>query len=293
MALTKLQRNSLLIVTVPAILLSALWFLSSVFKGRVILPAVFHLGPLTVHYYGLILGLAVLSGVWLAQSRLERYRLTAMEAERIFVYLILGGFIGARFYHILTAWQFYQAEPLRAFMVWRGGLSIYGAILGGLVSLLIYAYRVRQLQSLGYWLDWLAPSVALGQAIGRFGNLFNYEAFGVPSAWPWPMYVPAEHRPMEWATVTYFTPLFLYESLGLGLIVIALLYLSGKKTPSGTLFLSLLLMYNTLRIFTESLRIDSVMIGNIRLNMVVSGFIVLIATSGILYIYGQKNPRHH
>lgn len=286
-------KNLFAVIALPAIFLSAFWFLSRVFSGDLILQQqVFILG-FGVHYYGIILGLALLGAVWLAQTRIEQYQIKAQSAEQIFLYAIISGFIGARLYHVISEFGYYQSRLSEVVAVWNGGLSIYGAVLGGVLGLYLYH---RQHQTTGqFWrtLDWLAPSVALGQAVGRFGNLFNYEAFGPPTSLPWKMYVPELFRPDNLSAVQFFTPVFLYESVGLLIITYVLLKLSAKSLKPGTLFLSLILMYNTMRIFTENLRLDSIFIGNFRLNMAVSTLLVLVAIYGLSRLYGQEKTSHH
>lgn len=268
------------------------YFLSRVFLGYLILPQVFIIGPIEIHYYGLTMALAVGMGFYLAIKRASAFGIGRSSAEDLLFWVIVGGFIGARFYHVLSSFQYYFQSPIEILKVWNGGLSIYGALLGGLFVIWFFADKILHLKSyILNLLDWLTPSLLLGQIIGRFGNLFNYEAFGYPTNLPWKMFVPGQFRPEIFATASYFHPFFLYEALGNILILSLLLYLTGFWTgqtakahifiKAGTLFFSYVLLYNSLRFCLEFFRIDSTFIGVFRLNAVISLALVLLATGGL------------
>lgn len=242
-------------------------FLSRVFSGSVILPRFFHLGPLVIHYYGLTMALAVAAGFYLAARRAPKNNIGRKAAEDLLFWVIAGGFLGARIYHVLSSINFYWHFPLEIFKVWQGGLSIFGAVFGGLIVILILSknYKLKTLNLI----DWLAPSVLLGQIIGRFGNLFNYEAFGYPTGLPWKMFVPQNFRPVEFYQYNFFHPWFAYEILGNVFIFLILKKYCNNRKP-GVLFFSYFLMYNALRFALEFLRIDSTFFGQFRLNSLVS-----------------------
>ena len=211
------------------------YLVSQVFSGSLILPQFFSVGPITIHYYGLIMAAAVASGFYLALKRSSAYGVSTAEAEDLLFYSIIGGFIVARLYHVASSFPYYYQHPLDIIKVWNGGLSIYGAAIGGIIALVIYLRLLTTNYSLLTILDWLTPSFILGQIIGRFGNLFNYEAFGYPTNLPWKMFVPVEFRPESFQNFNFFHPFFLYELLGSTLILFLLLKVVKTKTP-GTLF---------------------------------------------------------
>jgi|GEM_PF-939459 len=249
------------------------YLLNYIFSGRLILSQTFFLGPLTVHFYGLILAVAVGVGFYLAIKRAKNFDFNESWAENILFWTVIGGFIGARIYHVFSSFEFYQNNPVEVFKVWNGGLSIYGALLGGLFVIWLFADKILHLKSsILNLLDWLTPSLIVGQIIGRFGNLFNYEAYGYPTNLPWKMFVPLQFRPEDLVAAQFFHPLFLYEVLG-NLAILFFLLWRRKKIPNpipGGLFFSYLLLYNSLRFCLEFVRIDSTFIGNFRLNAIIS-----------------------
>ncbi|MBX9837042.1 MAG: prolipoprotein diacylglyceryl transferase, partial [Silvanigrellaceae bacterium] len=208
-------------------------------------------------------------------------------------WLIIGGFIGARAYHVLSSINYYIGSPVDIFKVWNGGLSIYGALIGGFVALWVYRKFLNLNFSFLSILDWVTHSIILGQNIGRFGNLFNYEAFGYPTGLPWKMFVPEHFRPNQYQNINFYHPFFLYEALG-NLLILIFLVLWEKKNQkqdpsssgvalSGRLFFFYVLLYNTLRFSLEFLRIDSTFINGIRLNVISSLVLVVVSAAFIFY----------
>lgn len=252
-----------------------------VFPGKIILPQLIRIGSVPIRYYGLTLVAAIVAAYFLAQKRLTQYGLSREKTDDLFLVLLISGFIGARLYHVATQWSYYAHNPFLILAVWYGGLSIFGALIGGVIGLWIYIRFFDPGMPLLKVLDWLAPSLSLGQAIGRFGNLFNYEAYGRPTNWPWKMFVPREFRLTPYELSTYFHPLFLYEAAGSLFIAWFLIQLS-PKVRSGQLFLLWLFLYNGMRFFLEILRVDSTFIGGVKLNMVVSLLLALLGLIGFL-----------
>lgn len=288
-------------ITIVLIFVGLIYFFGQVFSGSIILPQSFSFGPLTLRYYGLFMAFGVAAGFYLAVKRADRFVLTSKEAEDILFWVIVGGFIGARFYHVLSAWMFYYQHPFDILKVWNGGLSIYGAVLGGVVSLIILNKVTGSKLSVMNLLNWLTPSLVIGQIVGRFGNFFNYELFGYPSNLPWKMFVPEQFRPELYLQSEYFHPLFLYEQIGLIGVFLALQYIQKQAHSSAfggrmsfwglyqqSLFLWYVLLYNILRIPLEFLRIESVFIGSVRQNALVSFILVIISAVYIFKHAGSK-----
>jgi phosphatidylglycerol:prolipoprotein diacylglycerol transferase len=248
-------------------------------------PDLVKIGPLTLRWYGLLIAIAILLGLTLAQ-RLAQYR--RVSPERIgdlAVWLVLAAIPCARLYYVAFEWDTYSQHPEQIIAIWQGGIAIHGAILGGLVATLLYSW----FQKLSFWqlADLVAPSVSLGQAIGRWGNFFNSEAFGGPSDLPWKLLIPPGRRPPEFASSEYFHPTFLYESLW-NLMVLGLLLTLFFRYPQakrGTLFLVYAIAYSAGRFWIEGLRTDSLMLGPLRIAQVVSLVSIVIGLIGLGWLY--------
>lgn len=248
-------------------------------------PIVFSLGGFELRWYGMLLALGALAGLWLLRRLGRRQGISDTTLIDLFVWLTVAGFLGGRIYHVLNELSYYGQHPTQILMVWQGGLGIHGAIIAGLIVLIFFARKKR----LDTWklLDILTPALVLGQIIGRWGNYFNQELYGRPTSLPWG--IPINGQP------GFFHPTFLYESLGNTVILGMLLWLGKtRQFPAGTIALAYFMLYALLRIFTESLRIDQTpIIAGIRLPILVSG--VMILTALILLIrkrsHGTTTPQ--
>lgn len=275
---------------IPSITVVLLGFwLVPVFSGHIILPQILNLGPFRLHYYGLILGASAVAAYLFAQYRRSKVNLSEKQIDQLLLVVLVSGFIGARLYHVVSDLGYYAQNISQIFAIWRGGLSIYGAVIGGMVGVLLSSVVKGAFLNV---LDWLVPSVLLGQIVGRFANLFNYELFGYPTGLPWKMFVPEYFRPEEFVYFGYFHPLFLYEALGNLVILIFVLGYERKSLPAGRLFLVYVLLYNTLRFSLEFLRIDAEFIGNYRQNALVSLALILASSIGLLYVHNRKIPQN-
>jgi phosphatidylglycerol---prolipoprotein diacylglyceryl transferase len=202
---------------------------------------------------------------------------------------VLGALPAARLYYVAFEWDRYADNPLSAFAIWQGGIAIHGAILGGMLAALLFA----RLNRLSFWAlaDVVAPALVLGQAIGRWGNFFNSEAFGRPTDLPWRVYIPPAQRPPNLGAVEYYHPTFLYESLwNLGVFALVLwLFFWGLRHPdrlkTGTLFLVYFATYSLGRFWIEGLRLDSLMLGPLRIAQVVSLTGMALGVAGLLWLY--------
>lgn len=273
-----------------------IFLLSKVFSGEFIISQELSLGSWSLRWYGLCMALAVFVAYIIAQKRRVLYGFESEKVDIILFWVVISGFIGARLYHIVSDFGFYRLHLLEVFQVWHGGLSIYGALIGGFIGLAIIFYkqypRSEWLKILGKTLDWLVPSVLVGQIIGRFGNFFNYELFGYPTNLPWKMFVPEHFRSPGYFTSEYFHPLFLYEALINALILVILLKFVGSKAHPGRLFLWYVLLYNSGRFFLEFLRIDAVFWESFRINAGVSAFLVLVSGIVLIILHARKTSQN-
>ncbi len=265
-------------------------------------PLLFQLGPFSLRWYGLLIAIAVLLGLALA-TRLGKQRgLDPALIADLLPILVLAAVLGARLYYVLFEWRQYQLNWLDALAVWRGGIAIHGALLGGTAAVILYA-RWRRL---AFWnlLDVLLPSVALGQAIGRWGNFFNSEAFGLPTNLPWKLSIPLANRPLDFLDQATFHPTFLYESLwNLGVLVLLLvLFNRGIRgaipLPDGALSCVYLIAYSAGRLWIEGLRIDPLCLlgsppdcaGGLRMAQLMSLLLIGLGSFGLYWLYGRRQP---
>ncbi len=257
-------------------------------------PIIFQLGPLAIRWYGLLIASAVLIGVTLSQYLAKLRDVNPDLLGDLVVWLVIAAIPGARLYYVLFEWEEYQQNPIDMIAIWKGGIAIHGAIIGGAIAALIFA----RLNKISFWqlADLVAPSLILGQAIGRWGNFFNSEAFGSPTDLPWKLYIPPQNRPPELVNFDYFHPTFLYESLW-NLMVFGLLIflffrsLRGKPPLKvGTLSLIYMAAYSSGRIWIEGLRTDSLMLGPLRIAQFVSLTGILLGLAGLAWLYLLKRP---
>jgi len=229
------------------------------------------LGPLSIHVYGLMLALGVVVAVKLTMVRWGRRGGEPNDILDGALLVVLCGVIGARLYHVITDFQrFDHGHWLDAFKIWRGGLSIWGAVLGGAVGVVIATRRKHE--SALVIADCVVPGLFFAQAIGRWGNWFNQELFGRPSSLPWALEIAPAHRPAGYEAFTTFHPTFLYESVYCLLGGIVLLWIDRRFTlKRGQLTALYVVIYTFGRFFFENLRIDDAhRIGPLRVNAWVS-----------------------
>jgi phosphatidylglycerol:prolipoprotein diacylglycerol transferase len=177
---------------------------------------------------------------------------------------------------------YYLTHPLDAIAIWRGGLGIPGAVAGGALAFYLYA-RKRKIE-FSSWADIFAPGLALGQAIGRWGNFINQEVYGSPTELPWAITIDPQHRFPEFMEFSTYHPLFLYESLFNLMNMGFLLWFShkyGDKLKAGDVFLTYLISYPIFRFLMEFLRLDNSYVGGINANQTLM-IIVAIASAGLI-----------
>ncbi|NLO75491.1 MAG: prolipoprotein diacylglyceryl transferase [Clostridia bacterium] len=244
-------------------------------------PVAFSIGSHPIYWYGILIAVAILLGTFLVLREAEKLKLNLDHVLNIILFGISAAFIGARLYYVIFQWSQYSRNPLEIFAVWHGGLAIHGGLLGGFLVgyLLLRKYRINVWQAF----DIAAPSIILGQAIGRWGNFFNQEAYGYevdPADLPWAMYIDGAYR----------HPTFLYESLWNLSIFIFLLWLRRRKwIYRGDVFLSYVVLYSAGRFIIEGFRTDSLMLtGSLRVAQLVSAVAIVIGLSLLYYRHRNK-----
>lgn len=247
----------------------------------------FNIGFVSIHYYGLIMAFSLMLGVLTANKICCKFY-NEINPEVIYdiaPHIIIGAIIGARAYYCLMSATYYVKNPIEIVQLWQGGLSIHGAIIGGLIFGIIYAKK-HKLPILKLC-DIFSYGLILGQALGRWGNFFNSEAFGRPTESFLKLYIPIYKRPIEYLGIDYFHPTFLYESILDICIFLILFFIIRKisKNKDGIIFFSYLILYSIARIIVEQIRIDSVLdIYGIPIAQIISAIIILISTFAIFKI---------
>ena len=242
----------------------------------------------SLHYYGFIIMLGVVAAAYLSSTEAKRKGLDTGFMWDSLIWVVLGGIIGARLWHIITpppsmveqgiTFQYYLANPVEAISIWKGGLGIPGAVIGGLVAFYIHSRGTGQ--SFSQWIDVAAPTIPLGQAIGRWGNFINQELYGAPTNLPWATYIEPSRRLKEFADIEYYHPIFLYESVWNLASVFLLLWIARRyedKLVAGDVFLLYLISYPTIRILLDFIRLDASEIGGINANQTFMGIVLLFA----------------
>jgi phosphatidylglycerol---prolipoprotein diacylglyceryl transferase len=236
----------------------------------------------SIRWYGVLIASSMALGLWLSAREAVRRGESPDDLLKAAEIALIGGLIGARLYYVLFNLDYYETQPWwRIFAVWEGGLAIHGGLIAGLLAGGAYVWA-KGLPLLTY-LDIVAPSLALAQAIGRWGNFFNEEAFGGPTDLPWKLFISEPRRPPAYVDQQFFHPTFLYESLwnvGAFLILYVVLRRRLERAP-GALFLAYLGFYSLGRFWIEALRTDSLMLGSFRIAQIVSVTAVVVAVVGI------------
>lgn len=244
----------------------------------------FTLGPVTIHIYSLCL-IAGIIAAWMIGSRRWLARGGTMESfETVLLWAIPIGIIGARVYHVLTHLGDYfgPMADRHWWAIWEGGIAIYGAIGAGALAAWVVARR-RKI-AFAALADSLAPGIAVGQALGRFGNWFNQELYGLPTTMPWGLEIAPQNRVPGYEDYATFQPTFLFESLWNLVVAGTLIWADRKfKMGRGKVFALYVALYGFGRIFTESLRIDYsyAVFGPVRFNAAVA---ILICLAGVIVL---------
>lgn len=261
------------------------------------MPVGFYIGPLFIRYYGIILMVGAMAGAWVAMREANRHGQDGELVWDALIWVLIGGIIGARLWHIFTpppsmveqgiTVQYYLTHPLDAINTRNGGLGIPGAVIGGVLALHFFTRR-KKLDFL-VWTDFCAPALALGQAIGRWGNFVNQEVYGAPTDLPWGLRIDPLYRYPGYEQFETYHPLFLYECIWNLLNMSVLLWLGRKysdRLKKGDIFLIYLLIYPFGRFFLDFLRLDASQIGGINANQTFMA-IVFVCSAVLLFIRHQ------
>ncbi len=266
-------------------------------------PILLSVGAFSVHWYGLLIVIGILLGTNVATYLAKESGEDPDVVLDMLLIAVLAGIVGARAYHVfsepqggLSGWSYYRENPWKIFYIWEGGLGIYGAIIGGLIGVVIFT-RARRLNP-WRWLDFAAPGMAIGQSIGRWGNYINQELYGPPTTLPWGLRIPPAQRIAPYNDLTryppdtLFHPTFLYESLATLALCLVLLWIAIRfkdRRKDGDLFILYLIGYSTIRFFIEYLRPDAWMVGRIAAAQLVA--LILISVGIIALVVRHRFSR--
>ncbi len=247
-------------------------------------PFAFHVAGIGIRWYAIFILGGIVAAVALIRWLAERRGMDPEFPLDIAPWMVAAGIVGARLTYVLLRIDYFAVHPAEAFNIRLGGLSIHGALAGG--ALVLWWVSRRRGQSLLAWADLIVAGVALGQAIGRWGNWANQEAFGRPTDLPWGLAIAPEHRPPAYADVVAFHPTFLYESLfnlanAALLSWIALAVGRGRLRPGDGLW-TYCITYGVGRLLIENLRLDSLYVGPLPGAYWVSFALIVLGTGMLL-----------
>ncbi|MFN8034677.1 MAG: prolipoprotein diacylglyceryl transferase [Acidimicrobiia bacterium] len=249
-------------------------------------PSSGNVGPF--HMYGLLIAVGVLVAAWIAERRWTKMGGDPKDFTDVVFWSVLAGIVGARVYHLFTGYDWDRDGLTGTVAIWRGGLSIWGAIGAGAIVAVVLTRR-KHLSGL-MMLDAMAPGAVVAQAIGRWGNYFNQELFGRPTSLPWGLEIARRHRPEQYLDSSTFHPTFLYESLWCLTIFVTLLVVA-KRFPlhRGQTFWLYVAMYTFGRFWFEALRVDKAtkILGGLRFNQLLSAVLCVLAV-GLFVRAGRR-----
>jgi prolipoprotein diacylglyceryl transferase len=247
---------------------------------------ILHIGPIPLHAYGLCLAIGVLVAATVAERRWEAKGGRPGVIGEMGVVVVVSGVVGARVYHLFTGYDWKTGGIVGTIKIWQGGLSIWGAVAGGVIAILVLAQR-KHLPK-GVLLDAIAPAVVLAQAIGRWGNYFNQELFGRPTKLPWGLEIDVAHRPAQYVAFKTFQPTFLYESLWCLAVFAVLVGVERRfRLRPGQTFALYVALYTFGRFFFELMRSDpATHVFGVRFNALLSA--VLCIASACWFVAASR-----
>ena len=235
------------------------------------------IGPLSIRYYGLIIGLGLILAVIYGLRRSKQFGLTHDDILDGVLIIVPIAIIFARAYYCIFSWEEYAANPIEVLYIWNGGLAIYGGVIGAVLSILVYT-KVKKL-SLGAVLDIVALGFLIGQSIGRWGNFFNREAFGEQTDF----FLRMGLENSITGEVVYYHPTFLYESVWNAVGFVLLHFLSKRRRYDGQIALGYVAWYGLGRTFIEGLRTDSLYWGSFRVSQILAAVSCVAAVAVLIW----------
>ncbi|ENH5267389.1 prolipoprotein diacylglyceryl transferase [Listeria monocytogenes] len=256
-------------------------------------PVAIQIGSISVKWYGVIIASAVVIALLLALSEANKRKMDKEIIVDLLIWAIPISIISARIYYVIFEWDFYKNNLGEIVKIWHGGIAIYGALIGAVVTAIIFS----RIKKISFWqlADVVAPSLIIAQAIGRWGNFMNQEAHGAETT---RSFLESLHLPdfiinQMYIDGAYYQPTFLYESLWNVLGFIVLLIIRRTKIRRGELFLGYVIWYSFGRFFIEGMRTDSLMWGDFRVSQVLSLLLIVLSIGIIIYRRMKMNPPYY
>ncbi len=247
-------------------------------------PIAVSLGPIQIHWYGVIIGVGIALALFLAMREGERRGLHKDIFPDLMLWAIPIAIISARIYYVAFEWDYYSQNPGDIIKIWNGGIAIHGALIGSVITAIVFSRK----KNISFWklADIAAPSIILGQAIGRWGNFINQEAHGgeVTRSFLEGLFLPEFIINQMYIDGAYYHPTFLYESIWNLLGFVLLMSLRRINLRQGEIFLSYVIWYSIGRFFVEGMRTDSLMLTeSLRIAQTISIALILLAVGLIVY----------
>ena len=240
-------------------------------------PVIINLGIIEIRWYSVLILLGFILGYYLVINKCKQENIDKTLISDLCFYLIIVSILGARIYYCIFEWKYYINNPIDIIKIWEGGLAIHGGVIAGIIF--IYFYTKKKKLGFLKLLDIFAPSLVLGQAIGRWGNFFNGEAYGPITTFEnlKNLHIPKFIIDGMYIGGNYHVPTFFYESIGCLIVFIILIILRNKKsTKIGIITSIYFILYGLVRFFIEGLRTDSLMLFNIKVAQLISIIMILI-----------------
>ena len=250
-------------------------------------PTGFSVGPLSVHYYGLIIAIGLMLAVFYCSKRSHQFGLDEDTLLDGVLCVTPVAILCARIYYCAFSWDLYASNPISVLYIWEGGIAIYGSVIGAILGIIVFC-KVKKVR-IATVLDLVSLGFLIGQFIGRWGNFFNREAFGAETE----SFLRMGLMKASTGVVTYYHPTFLYESLWNFTGFLLLHFLSKKRRYDGQIALGYVAWYGLGRAFIEGLRTDSLYIGSFRVSQLLAAGSCVVALT-ILLIKSRKlhNPEN-
>jgi phosphatidylglycerol:prolipoprotein diacylglycerol transferase len=247
-------------------------------------PIAVSLGPIQIHWYGVIIGVGIALALFLAMREGERRGLHKDIFPDLMLWAIPIAIISARIYYVAFEWDYYSQNPGDIIKIWNGGIAIHGALIGSVITAIVFSRK----KNISFWklADIAAPSIILGQAIGRWGNFINQEAHGgeVTRSFLEGLFLPEFIINQMYIDGAYYHPTFLYESIWNLVGFILLMSLRRVNLRQGEIFLSYVIWYSIGRFFVEGMRTDSLMLTeSLRIAQTISIALIVLAVGLIVY----------